>query len=183
MKECAQGKRSSMEENRITDDHLKKILDWFRRKKLFLTTVESCTGGLLAGRITDIPGSSDVFHQGFVTYCDDAKHQLVQVKEETLEKYTAVSPQTAEEMARGGAEAAKADACLSVTGYAGPPSCPGDTSVGLVYVGCFFLGETRVREFHFSGNRREVREAAVEAALRLLEEFLPEDISLSSHLL
>lgn len=156
----------------MTDERVSKILDWFRQNRVFLTTVESCTGGLLAGRITDIPGSSDVFHQGFITYCDEAKHRMVHVKKETLEMYTAVSAQTAEEMALGGARAAGAAACLSVTGYAGPPSGPEDVSTGLVYVGCFFQGEVTVKELHLSGSRREIREAAVEEALQLLEQFL-----------
>lgn len=160
----------------MTDCNLAEILNWFRREGKLLTTVESCTGGLLAGRITDIPGSSDVFHQGFITYCDAAKHQLVHVKKETLEKYTAVSAPTAEEMARGGAKTAGADVCLSVTGYAGPPSGPEDTSVGLVYIGCFFQGQATVKELHLTGSRREVRDAAVEEALCLLKECLPEDV-------
>ncbi len=153
----------------MRDEALRRLQDWFRQNHKLLTTVESCTGGLLAGRITDISGSSDIFRQGYITYCDEAKHQLVQVSTETLAKYTAVSPQTASEMARGGAAAAGADACLSVTGYAGPPYAPEDTSVGLVYIGCYFQGSTTVKELHLTGSRRQIREAAVEEALRLLE--------------
>lgn len=154
----------------VNDEELRRIENWFRENHKFLTTVESCTGGLLAGRITDISGSSDIFRQGFVTYCDEAKHRLVQVKSETLKRYTAVSAQTAAEMAEGGEAAAGADACLSVTGYAGPPCGPEDTSVGLVYIGCRFLGETAVRELHLTGDRCEIRKQAVEEALRFLEE-------------
>ena len=101
---------------RWNDAKLAALLDVLRRRRETVTTVESCTGGLLAGRITDIPGSSDVFHQGFITYCDEAKARLVGVSRDTLDKYTAVSSQTAREMARGGAKSAGADACLSVTG-------------------------------------------------------------------
>ena len=157
---------------RWNDAKLAALLDLLRRRRETVTTVESCTGGLLAGRITDIPGSSDVFHQGFITYCDEAKARLAGVSLDTLAKYTAVSSQTAREMARGGAKSAGADACLSVTGYAGPPQGPEDDTVGLVYAGCFYRGKTLVKELHLAGNRRRIREAAVEEALLLLEESL-----------
>lgn len=159
---------------KMTDGELAALLDILRQRGQTVTTVESCTGGLLSGRITDIPGSSDVLRQGFVTYCDEAKHRLVGVSQDTLAQYTAVSAQTAREMAEGGARAARAEACLSVTGYAGPSGDPADTSVGLVYVGCFYQGQTKVRECHFPGSRREVREAAVEEALQLLRESMEE---------
>ena len=85
-----------------------------------VTTVESCTGGMIAAALTSVAGSSEVFRRGFVTYCDEAKHEMVGVKKKTLKKYTAVSSETAAEMAEGGARTAKADCCVSVTGYAGP---------------------------------------------------------------
>lgn len=166
----------------MSDTELAKLLDCLRQRGQTVTTVESCTGGLLAGRITDIPGSSDVFRQGFVTYCDEAKRRLVNVRRDTLERYTAVSEQTAGEMAAGGAAQAGAQACLSVTGYAGsamedgkaqadsseePDDSPEET--GLVYIGCYYLGNVRVRELHLKGSRRQIREQAVDAALRLLE--------------
>ena len=86
--------------DRWNDAKLAALLDVLRRRRETVTTVESCTGGLLAGRITDIPGSSDVFHQGFITYCDEAKARLAGVSRDTLAKYTAVSSQTAREMAQ-----------------------------------------------------------------------------------
>ncbi len=156
----------------MTDESVRELLNILRTRGETITTVESCTGGLLAGRITDIPGSSEVFQRGVITYCDAAKAQMVHVKEETLAAYTAVSTQTAEEMAFGGAEEAGAQACLSVTGYAGPPSDPEDTSVGLVYIGCFYNGRVSVRELHLSGSRRKIRQEAVEEALKLLQECL-----------
>ncbi|MDY3248956.1 MAG: CinA family protein [Candidatus Choladocola sp.] len=136
--------------------------------KKTVTTVESCTGGMIASALTSVPGSSEVFHQGYVTYCDQAKHQMVGVKKKTLKKYTAVSRKTAEEMAAGGAESAKADCCLSVTGYAGPDTGTGEP-VGLVFIGCCLDGKVKVKEFHFSGTRQEIREQAKEKALTLLK--------------
>lgn len=131
-----------------------------------MTAVESCTGGLIAASVTSVAGSSAVFRQGYVTYCDQAKHRLVGVRKKTLRKHTAVSKETAAEMAQGGAKAAHADCCVSVTGYAGPPS--GDEEVGLIYIGCTVKGKTKVKKFHFSGSRNEVREQARREALQLL---------------
>lgn len=136
-----------------------------------VTTVESCTGGMVAAALTSVPGSSEVFHRGFVTYCDEAKHEMVGVRQETLRSYTAVSCQSAQEMAEGGAREAKADCCISVTGYAGPDAGSGEP-VGLVYIGCHLKGVTEVREFHFTGCRQEIRQQAADAALMLLREML-----------
>ena len=90
------------------------------------------------------------------------------VRKKTLRKYTAVSRQTAKEMAAGGARAAKADCCIPVTGYAGPPSGKPGEEVGLVYIGCAFRGKVKVKECHFSGTRGEVREQAKQKALKML---------------
>ncbi len=141
------------------------------RRKMTVTTVESCTGGMIAAMLTSVPGSSEVFKRGFVTYCDEAKHEMVGVRRETLQIYTAVSPQTAREMAEGGAREAGADCCLSVTGYAGPDSGGGET-VGLVYIGCFLNGKTNVEEHRFAGDRAAVRKQAAKRALSILKEML-----------
>ena len=145
-----------------------KVVAALKERGLTMTTVESCTGGMIAAAVTSIAGSSSVFHQGYVTYCDAAKHEMVGVRKKTLRKYTAVSRQTAKEMAAGGARAAKADCCISVTGYAGPPSGEPGEEVGLVYIGCAFRGKVKVKECHFSGTRGEVREQAKQKALKML---------------
>lgn len=133
-----------------------------------VTTVESCTGGLVAASITSVAGSSAVFRQGFVTYCDQAKHKLVGVRKRTLRSHTAVSKETAREMAKGGRKRAKAHCALSVTGYAGPPTGAEDETVGLVYIGCALPGKTKVKKYHFNGTREEIRDKARQAALKLL---------------
>lgn len=133
-----------------------------------VTTVESCTGGMVAASITSVAGSSAVLHQGFVTYCDEAKHDLVGVRKKTLRKYTAVSKETAREMAKGGRKKAKAQCAVSVTGYAGPPTGAEDETVGLVYIGCSIPGKTKVKKYHFQGDRNEIRQQACQAALSLL---------------
>lgn len=131
-----------------------------------MTTVESCTGGMISAAITSVPGSSAILKRAFITYCDDAKHEMAGVRKKTLKKYTAVSSQTAVEMAQGGCKAAKADCSVSVTGYAGPDS--GSEETGLVYIGCQVKGKTKVKEFHFTGNREQIRTQARDEALRFL---------------
>lgn len=141
-------------------------------QKLTLTTAESCTGGKLAGRIVNVAGVSDVYNEGYITYSNDAKSRLLGVSSETLEKYGAVSAETAKEMAGGAARAAGADAALSVTGIAGPDGGTKEKPVGLVYIGCYLKGHTRVEEFRFTGNREKNRDYAVVRALTLLREEL-----------
>ncbi len=148
------------------------IVKLLEERKMTVTTAESCTGGLISGRITNVPGASNVYKEGYVTYSNDAKERLLGVKRETLVQYGAVSPQTAEEMARGAAKAAGADAALSVTGIAGPGGGTADKPVGLVYAGCYVKGHVRVEEFYFTGNREKNRESAVARALTLLREEL-----------
>ena len=153
----------------VLAEEVEKML---KAAKMTVTTVESCTGGLLSGTLVDVAGVSDVFNQAFVTYANEAKHSLVGVNQETLDSYGAVSEETAREMAEGGAKAAKADACLSVTGIAGPDGGTAEKPVGLVYIGCHVNGSTVVERNIFSGTRREVREQSVLAALKLLKKQL-----------
>ncbi len=156
----------------ITDEEVREILDILRQRKEYVTTVESLTAGMISSRIADIPGSSDVLRRAFVTYSDEAKHEMVHVKRKTLEQYTAVSRQTAKQMAKGGAKKAGAAACVSATGYAGPPAGPDDKTVGLVYLGCCYHGKTIVEEHHYSGQRNEIRAMAMTDGLRLLQRML-----------
>lgn len=146
------------------------IVDILKEKKLTVTTVESCTAGLLAGRLMNVPGASAVFNEGYITYSNASKEKIVGVSHETLEKYTAVSRQTAEEMAVGAAKLSGADVAVSVTGIAGPGGGTQEQPVGLVYIGCCVKGKTRVEEFHFTGNRQKNRDYAVVRALTLLRE-------------
>lgn len=139
-----------------------------------ITTAESCTGGLVSGRIVNASGASEVFNQSFVTYSNEAKNHLLGVKKETLDRVGAVSAETAEQMASGAAEAAKAQVALSVTGIAGPDGGTPEKPVGLVYIGCFCFGKTVVEKHIFKGDRMEVRNSSVEAALTLAKKCLEE---------
>lgn len=151
------------------------IVQLLKEQKMTLTTVESCTGGMLSARLTDVAGVSEVFKQGFITYSNRAKKKFVGVKKITLKKYTAVSEQTAWEMARGGAALTDSDVCVSVTGYAGPDMGDNGEPVGLVYIGCNVRNNISVEEYHFSGDRRAVREQAVVSALTLLRKCILEN--------
>ncbi len=144
------------------------VVELLDRQGWTLTCAESCTGGLLSGRLVNVPGVSQVYREGFVTYSNKAKRKLLGVKKGTLKKYGAVSAETAEEMANGAARAAKADAAIAVTGVAGPGGGTEEKPVGLVYIGCCVNGKTTVKKYRFSGNRSKIRESAVSAALTLL---------------
>lgn len=144
------------------------VVQLLKDRGLTITCAESCTGGLLSGRIINVPGVSDVYKAGFVTYSNKAKHKLLRVRNSTLKKYGAVSPQTAWEMAVGAARVTKSDVALAVTGIAGPDGGTPEKPVGLVYIGCSVKGKVSVKKYHFSGDRSQIRESTVAAALRLL---------------
>lgn len=150
------------------------VLSMLRERRLTLTTVESLTGGMLSARLTGVAGASDVLKQGFVTYCNEAKHRMVGVKKRTLKEHGAVSKKTAKEMAKYGAEVTGADVCVSLTGLAGPGTEEGKP-VGLTYIGCHYGKKTVVREFQFQGERAKIRESAVVKALTLLRDCLLEE--------
>jgi nicotinamide-nucleotide amidase len=155
----------------------KAVIDLLEANKMSLSTVESCTGGLISATIVSVPGASDVLKCGFVTYSNKSKRKLVGVKKGTLDKYGAVSKQTASEMAKGGAAVSKSDVCISVTGIAGPDGGTEEKPVGLVYIGCYVKGEIKVKEFHFSGNRNKIRSLSATNALILARECILEYMS------
>ncbi|MCB2010807.1 MAG: CinA family protein [Geminicoccaceae bacterium] len=138
---------------------------------LRLAVAESCTGGMVAATITDIAGSSAVLDRGFVTYSNEAKVAMVGVRPGTLEAFGAVSRQTAVEMAEGALAGSRADIAVSVTGIAGPGGGSEEKPVGLVHFACARRGGVIRFEHHrFVGDRRFVREAAVNRALALMLE-------------
>lgn len=143
------------------------VVRLLKKHELTVTTAESCTGGLISGRIVNVSGASQVFREGFVTYSNKAKRKHLNVNKSTLKKYGAVSKQTAKEMALGGVFATGADVCIAVTGIAGPVS-EGEKPVGLVYIACYLKDKVKVEEYHFKGNREKIREQSVVKALDLL---------------
>ncbi len=146
------------------------------QKKYTMTTAESCTGGMIAARMVNAPGVSAVLKSGFITYANEAKEGLLGVSHDTLEKFGAVSRETAEEMAEGAAKAAHTDTAVAVTGIAGPDGGTKEKPVGLVYIGVNVRGNVEVREYHFSGSRQKIRESVTAAALTFLREKLLDTI-------
>lgn len=130
-----------------------------------ISVAESCTGGLVASSLINYPGVSKALLEGCVTYSNEAKMSRLGVKKETLEKFGAVSPQTAEEMAMGVANSLNADIGISTTGIAGPDGGTEEKPVGLVYFGIYYEGKTFSVKRIFSGDRRKVRERATKEAL------------------
>jgi nicotinamide-nucleotide amidase len=150
-----------------------KLLADARAKGLKIAAAESCTGGLVAGLLTEIPGSSDVVERGFVTYSNQAKEELLGVPHAILEAYGAVSEQTARAMAQGALKQSRAGLAVSVTGIAGPGGGTADKPVGLVHFAAARGDKVIHRECRFGDiGRSEVRLKSVEMALELLDTLL-----------
>lgn len=149
-----------------------RVLDLCRARGLSVSTAESCTGGLVAGALTDIAGSSDVVDRGFVTYSNKAKMQVLGVSAETLRAHGAVSEETAREMAAGLIRVARTSLGVSITGIAGPGGGSADKPVGLVHFAAQNdKGEVIVRREIFAGqDRAGVRQLSVLTALAMLAE-------------
>jgi len=146
-----------------------EVFEVCREAGLKLATVESCTGGLIAAALTEIPGSSAVVERGFVTYSNEAKSDLVRVPPELIRRRGAVSEEVACAMAEGGLARSGADIAVAVTGIAGPAGGSEAKPVGLVHLAFARAGRETLHHRHvFPGDRRAVREAAVLAALELI---------------
>lgn len=158
----------------MIDDEMRQaaiaLLDLCRTKKLTLATAESCTGGLVAGALTDIAGSSDVVDRGFVTYSNAAKQQMLGVPAATLKDFGAVSRETAEAMARGALGNADAAIAVSITGIAGPGGGSANKPVGLVHFAAASRGGALIHAEKRYGDigRANVRRASVLQALAML---------------
>jgi nicotinamide-nucleotide amidase len=150
----------------------RSLLDLCRMRKLTIATAESCTGGLVAGALTDIPGSSDVIDRGFITYSNDAKRVMLGVKATTLLTFGAVSKETATAMAIGALERAGVDLAVAITGIAGPGGATAGKPVGLVHLAVAARdGRILHRECRFGAmGRSAVRQRSVVEALRMLME-------------
>ncbi|MBA3521297.1 MAG: competence/damage-inducible protein A [Gemmatimonadales bacterium] len=144
------------------------VLELARARGLSLGVAESCTGGLVGGRLTEIPGSSDVFAGGIVSYGNELKSELLGVPADLIEAHGAVSEQAACAMALGAVTALGVDVAVSVTGIAGPGGGTETKPVGTVWLGFAFRGQVEARRVNFAGTRREVRARAAQAALELM---------------
>jgi nicotinamide-nucleotide amidase len=146
-----------------------------KEKKLKLAIAESCSGGLACKLITDIPGSSEYFSGGFVTYSNILKKKILKVPRTILRKYGAVSEQTAIYMAKNAKKYGKADIAISFTGIAGPTGATPEKPVGLVWIGISYKKKTFAKKFIFSGDRQTVRERSVYKGFELLRQTILEN--------
>ncbi|WP_416896859.1 MAG: CinA family protein [Minwuia sp.] len=149
-----------------------RLLDIFRARGLKAASVESCTGGLIAGLLTEIAGSSDVVDRGFVTYSNEAKNELAGVPMGLIERHGAVSEPVAIAMAEGGLQHSNADVVVAVTGVAGPGGGSAEKPVGLVHLACARKGRTTLHQRHVFADRGRtfIRRQTVLQALRMLEQ-------------
>lgn len=149
-----------------------RLLSQFRDRKLRLATAESCTGGLIAGLLTEIAGSSDVVERGFVTYSNEAKSEQLGVAADVIAQHGAVSAETARAMASGAVINSRADVAVAVTGVAGPGGGSATKPVGLVHIAAARRGAAIVhRECRFGDlGRSGIRLATIEVALAMLRE-------------
>lgn len=142
--------------------------DALRKKGIRIAVAESCTGGLISHRITNIPGSSDYFDRGVIVYSNGSKMQMLGVSKVILDSFGAVSSETARAMAEGVRKLGDCDLGLAVTGIAGPGGGSKDKPVGLVYIGLASSLPTTVSEHRFKGDRRAIKEQTASAALELV---------------
>jgi nicotinamide-nucleotide amidase len=150
------------------------LLASYRQAGMRIATAESCTGGLVAGCLTAIPGSSDIVERGFITYSNEAKYEVLGVPPETLREHGAVSSHTAKAMAAGALTHSRADVAVAVTGIAGPGGGSAAKPVGLVYIAAQRRDHAVEIERHmFTGDRNAIRMESVAAALDLLQRQLP----------
>jgi nicotinamide-nucleotide amidase len=161
----------------FSDDLIKRaveILAQARSRRVMIATAESCTGGLIAGLLTEIAGSSDVVDRGFVTYSNAAKEQMLGVPHELLVAHGAVSEPVAAAMARGALACSSAQLAVAVTGIAGPGGGSADKPVGLVYIAAMREGGAPVVERHLFGDvgRDQVRLKTIDATLNLAASLL-----------
>jgi PncC family amidohydrolase len=148
------------------------LVELLKAEKLTIATAESCTGGLIAKLITDIPGSSEVFVGGIVSYSNDMKEKWLGVSHETLEKFGAVSEKTISEMLDGILKQAGSDLGIAVSGIAGPGGGTLEKPVGTVYIGVAFHGQQIISKFIFEGSRDDVRMASAQKGAEMIVEII-----------
>lgn len=150
----------------------KKVVELLKKLNMNISTAESCTGGMLASKLIDVPGVSDIFYEGVVSYSNETKINRLGVKKETLDKYGAVSEEVAKEMIMG----LTTDVALSTTGIAGPDGGSLEKPVGLVYMGIRIRDKVYIEKRVFKGDRSKIREKTVSHTLFTLIKILNEDV-------
>ena len=151
-----------------------ELLDLLKKNHFTITTAESCTGGMVAARLVDIPGISSYFEEGYITYSDRVKTKVLGVPEETITQFGVVSVETAIAMAEGACLVSGATCAITTTGVAGPDGGTDETPVGCVCFGCVVDGKSYCERVVFSGDRKQIREKAAEYAITLLTDKIRE---------
>ena len=141
-------------------------------KNFTIACAESCTGGLLTSKLTDVAGSSAYVKGAVVSYTNEIKNKILHVNEETLEKFGAVSEQTATEMAANVRQIFNTNIGVSITGIAGPGGGTSEKPVGTVYIGVSDSNGEKIQRFQFGGTRTEIKEKSVESALKMIKDYL-----------
>ncbi len=166
IKDCIKGHIFTTDRNEYIENSVIRLL---KKYDLKISTAESVTGGLVVSRLVNVPGASEVFTHGFVTYSNKAKRKVLGVDRESLKKYSAVSKEVAKEMAKGAIFTADADVSVAVTGYSGPDDTPEEPK-GLVYIAVSVNDKVIVEKYNFSGSRNIIRNKAANRALELVRE-------------
>ncbi len=160
----------------ISEDYVTALVEDIMQRLiadgLTIATSESCTGGMVASRLVDYAGASAAFINGFVTYTNESKHRLLGVDNAVLERYGAVSTQTAQQMCIGAARVSNTAIGLSTTGIAGPGGGTAEKPVGLVYIGIALDDKATTKELRLNGSRTEIRKQATTAVLELLRDVI-----------
>ena len=151
-----------------------ELLDLLKKNHFTVTTAESCTGGMVAARLVDIPGISSYFEEGYITYSDRVKTKVLGVPEKTIAQFGVVSVETAIAMAEGACHVSGATCAIATTGVAGPDGGTDETPVGCVCFGCVVDGKSYCERVVFSGDRKQVRKQATEYAITLLTDKIRE---------
>ncbi len=160
-----------MQSNKALEYQVYQLL---KKKHVTLTTAESATGGMIAATLINVPGISEFFTEGYITYSDEAKIKMIHVSPDTIRTYGVVSSETAADMAKAAAKTAGTAAAVSVTGVAGPNGGTKECPVGRVFIGATLDGKTLTRKFTFDGDRMQIRQQATREALLLLIDMLLE---------
>lgn len=152
----------------------KKVIKKLIRKKITISIVESCTGGLIASEITSVPNSSNIFNLGLVTYSNQSKEKLLKIKKQNLKKYGAVSAQICKDMVENLFKISKTDLCISTTGIAGPSGGSKFKPVGLVYVGIKFKKNCKIYMYNFNKKleRNKIQKKTVNIIFNLLNQMI-----------
>ena len=151
-----------------------ELLDLLKKNHFTVTTAESCTGGMVAARLVDIPGISSYFEEGYITYSDRVKTKVLGVPEEIITQFGVVSVETAIAMAEGACNVSGATCAITTTGVAGPDGGTDETPVGCVCFGCVVDGKSYCERVVFSGDRKQIRKQATEYAITLLTDKIRE---------